>query len=194
MTSGCDSACVLNLLVWPMRSRYPSVFRAGWKNKTHPVFNNVYVFTSSPRNSFSVTHWNLSSLTSIISTYFVKWHVCTCFGFVSSCMEECQWGARPGVTCRHISSHLLCPQDGLPDPPVLSVSEQSGCSNDCLYGQEVEGFPVPSLQALLCELCRFSYFPLKARVTESENTFDLLTFTRLPTSSCQENKKWLLEK
>lgn len=37
------------------------------------------------------------------------------------------------------------------DPPLLAVSQQSRRSHDRLSGQEVEGFPVPPLQAVLCE-------------------------------------------
>lgn len=43
------------------------------------------------------------------------------------------------------------PQHGVPHPAVLAVPEQSGRATDCLQGQEVEGVPLPSLQALLGE-------------------------------------------
>lgn len=42
-------------------------------------------------------------------------------------------------------------QHGVSDPPLLAVSEQSRRSHDHLSGQEVEGFPVSPLQAVLCE-------------------------------------------
>lgn len=114
-----------------------------------------HLFCSLP---VTLYRWQVSSR----QTGCVTWHVSTCSDLSLTLM----YGSMPCLSrttliavirvkhlwVMHCLLSSVFPQNGLSDPPIFSVSQQSQCSNDCLQGQEVEGFPVSTLQALFCEL------------------------------------------